>query len=65
MSEKALHPIVEGLNILAAYDRFEIAVGHDIIYAGPLEASEVTAEDAKRLKALKWFVEDDSFAHFV
>jgi hypothetical protein len=64
MSKKSSE-IVKGLIILEKYDN-AISPGHDIIYAGPADPSEVSAEDAKELESLGWFIchQETSWAIF-
>jgi hypothetical protein len=57
--------VIAGLTILMKYDR-NIAVEHDVIYAGG-DPNEVSSEDAAVLEALKWHIDRscDSYAKFV
>ena len=55
--------IREGLDILSAYvsgESYSMAAEHDQIYFGPDDVGNVAAEDATRLKALGWFVDEDA-----
>lgn len=58
----------EGLTILEKYCGRDdpCVVGHDIIYAGGVEASKMSDEDAKRIDELGWHWDDefDCWARF-
>jgi len=59
--------VIEGLQILDKYEDNYIAAEHDILYAGPSDASKITPEDQAKLDELGWHIdsETDSWARFV
>ena len=59
--------LVEALQIMMKYGDVEVAVGHDVIYAGPDISETISEEDAERLEELGWFEsdEDDCWKAFV
>ena len=63
--ENEIHPIIEGLNILAKYYPYdEFCATNDMIYYAPYEPNKISAEDLARLNELRWKEEDDSWCHF-
>lgn len=60
MTDKRLvDAIAKGLVILSKYDKdgFGTCAEHDIIYAGPDAAGQVTAKDHANLIALGWHID--------
>jgi hypothetical protein len=59
------HNLAVSLAILAEYDReAPIAAEHDRIWVG-VEPDAVSDEDCHRLGSLGWWVDDDTWTHFV
>lgn len=58
---KQITKIAEGLLILEKYDEsgFGTCVEHDQIWAGPDDAKSVSEEDAARLTALDWSIDEE------
>ena len=56
--------LIEALTILNKDPDASFAVGHDQIYAGGAQ-DKVSEEDAERLKALGWFIDEESYSRFV
>ena len=60
--------LIEGLQLLASceekgLDAYCVAAEHDTLYAGPV-LSKVPDEIGKKLEALGWHKDDDSWAAF-
>jgi len=66
METQKARKIAEGMTLLVSYEGSAVAVGHDQLWAGP-HAGRVSDGDAQRLRALGWFLdnETDSWSVFV
>ena len=51
--------LYEGLGVLLKYGDDEVAVEHDVIYAGPNNLEKVSVEDQIKLKELGWYWSED------
>lgn len=61
-----IRDVFEGLIILEKYKDSGVAAEHEVIFAGPPGAQDVTPEDSERLKQFGWFIDDenDSWARY-
>lgn len=55
-----MEDLIRGLQILQRYNpKASVAAAHEILYAGPGESTEISDVDAKELKELGWFFEEE------
>lgn len=57
--------LIEGLTIITKYEPgAQVSAEHDELCAGEYNVKAMTKEDRKRMKAMGWFEQYDSWCHF-